>query len=238
MNLSSDPEQEYFVDGLSEELMNKLAKIPDLRVAGRTSSFAFKAKTPGFDVIGKALGVDNVLEGSVKREGNELRITVQLISVSDGFNLWSEAYNRELDDVFAIQQEIATAVAKALSLELDVSARTFDYGGTKDVAAYAHYLRSKALFTQSGGGNLWHERGISELQQAIDIDPSFALAWAQLSYWHGALARDPVQTEEALADMAAAAARAVALAPDLWPGPWRRPLSSACTSWRWPLTPR
>ena len=214
VNLSPDPEQEYFVDGLSEELMSQLAKIPDLHVAGRTSSFAFKARSTGFDVIGATLGVEHVLEGSVRRAGDDLRITAQLISIADGFELWSGTYDRKLDDVFAIQREIATAVARALSLELGVDPRDFSYGGTQNATAYAHYLRGRTIIFQQSAATL--ERGNSELEQAVDIDPDFARAWVELSASYGMRARDPAHTEEALADMARAAARAVALAPGLW----------------------
>jgi len=107
VNMSSDPENEYFADGLSEELLNQLAQIPDLQVAGRTSSFSFKDKNEDLRVIGSTLGVAHVLEGSVRRQGREVRVTAQLIRVSDGFHLWSETYDRTMDDVFMIQDDIS-----------------------------------------------------------------------------------------------------------------------------------
>ncbi len=149
-----------------------------------------------------------------RRAGNDLRITAQLISVADGFQLWSGTYDHKLDDVFAIQREIAIAVAKALSLELGVDPRDFAFGGTQNATAYAHYLRGRTLIYQQSADTL--ERGNSELEQAVELDPDFARAWVELSYSYGMRARDPAHTEEALADMARAAARAVALAPGVW----------------------
>ena len=116
--MSSDPEQEYFADGLTEELLNALVKIPDLKVAGRTSSFSFKGKSEDLRTIGEKLGVANLLEGSVRKSGNKVRITAQLVKAADGFHLWSETYDRTLDDIFAVQDDIATSVAAALQVTL------------------------------------------------------------------------------------------------------------------------
>ena len=118
VNMSSDPEQEYFSDGISEEILNSLAKIKELKVAGRTSSFAFKGQNQDLRQIGDTLGVEHILEGSVRKSGAQVRITAQLIQVDDGFHLWSETYDRELTDVFAIQDEIATAILKQLKAAL------------------------------------------------------------------------------------------------------------------------
>jgi TolB-like protein len=114
VNMSSDNEQEYFADGLTEEILNSLAKTPDLLVAARTSSFGFKGSTESVPVIAAALGVDHVLEGSVRRGGDTLRITAQLIRATDGFHLWSETYDRTMEDIIAIQEEIAVQIATAL----------------------------------------------------------------------------------------------------------------------------
>jgi TolB-like protein len=118
VNMSSDPEQDYFSDGISEEILNALARVKELKVAGRTSSFAFKGKDQDLRVIGEALGVGHILEGSVRKSGNTVRITAQLIQVKDGFHLWSDTYDRELDNVFAIQDEIATAILEQLKATL------------------------------------------------------------------------------------------------------------------------
>src|SRR5438552_11717324 len=117
-NMSTDPENEYFCDGLAEELLNALAKIENLKVAARTSSFSFKAKNANVDEIGRALHVNSVLEGSVRKSGNRLRITVQLINATDGYHLWSERYDREMQDIFDVQDEITLAVVDALKVKL------------------------------------------------------------------------------------------------------------------------
>ena len=131
VNLSSDAEQEYFSDGLSDELLSNLAQGTDLRVTARTSSFAFKGSAKSIQEIARALGVAHVLEGSVRRAGNRLRITAQLINASDGYQLWSRTYNRDLGDVFAIQQEIAASVAGSLSATLGVAPRGSGLGGQR-----------------------------------------------------------------------------------------------------------
>src|SRR6185369_12665241 len=129
VNLSSDPEQEYFSDGLTEEILNQLAQVKDLRVTARTSSFAFKGKSEDLRSIGKQLGVTRILEGSVRKAGQQLRITAQLIDVQSNAHLWSKTYERELKDVFAIQDEIAKEVTGALSVALDVGAMARARGG-------------------------------------------------------------------------------------------------------------
>ena len=117
-HLSADPEQEFFSDGITEELLNTLTAIKELRVVGRTSSFSFKGKDVDLRTIGESLGVTNILEGSVRQSGGRLRIAAQLINVADGFHLWSNSYDRELADIFEIQEEIAGEIASALQVEL------------------------------------------------------------------------------------------------------------------------
>ena len=116
--MSNDPEQEYFSDGMAEEILNSLAHLKDLKVAGRTSSFQFKGKNIDLREVGEKLNVRTVLEGSVRKQGNRLRITAQLINVDDGYHLWSERYDREMDDIFAIQDEIALAITEKLKITL------------------------------------------------------------------------------------------------------------------------
>jgi TolB-like protein/Tfp pilus assembly protein PilF len=174
--MSSDPEQEYFSDGISEEILNALAKVDDLKVAGRTSSFAFKGRNEDLKVIGEALRVANILEGSVRKSGKQLRITAQLIKVDDGFHLWSETYNREMTDVFAIQDEISNAIltqlkAKLLGGETVVSKQV-------DPQAYAQYLLAKQRIYERSQASL--ELAAELLEQAIETDPGFAAAHAQL----------------------------------------------------------
>ena len=120
-NMSADPDQEYFSDGLSEEILNLLARIPTLKVIGRTSSFAFKGKYEDIRVIGQALGVKNVLEGSVRKSGDRIRITAQLIDADDGAHIWSETYDRTLTDIFAVQDSVAAAIIDALEIHIVAS---------------------------------------------------------------------------------------------------------------------
>ena len=144
VNMSGDAEQEYFSDGLSEELLNQLAQMKGLKVAARTSSFAFKGQNPDLKLVSEKLGVEHVLEGSVRKSGNRLRITAQLIDADTGYHLWSNTFNRELDDVFQIQEDIARAVADALKITLGMGKTTISSGGTKNMEAYDLYLRAQA----------------------------------------------------------------------------------------------
>jgi len=176
VNMSSDPEQEYFSDGLSEELLNLLAQIPELRVAARTSSFAFKGEKIDIPAIANKLNVAHVLEGSVRKAGNQVRITDQLIRGSDGYHLWSETYDRSLQDIFAMQDEIAESVVGSLKLTL--------LGGTPrarvvDPQAYALFLQGR-YFNDRRDPENW-EKAVIAFQQALEIDPDYAEAWAGLS---------------------------------------------------------
>jgi len=174
VNMSSDPEQEFFSDGISEEILNALAKVKDLKVAGRTSSFAFKGQNQDLRLIGEALGVNHVLEGSVRKAGDKVRITAQLIQVSDGFHLWSDTYDRELTDIFAIQDEIATAIlgqlkAALLDEQSIASTRT-------DTLAYELYLLAKQKMRERAQDSL--ENAAALLDQALKKDDRFAEAYA------------------------------------------------------------
>jgi TolB-like protein/DNA-binding winged helix-turn-helix (wHTH) protein len=213
VNLSDDPMQEYFADGLTEELINELSHIPNLRVAGRTSSFAFKDRNPAFHEAGEALGVDHILEGSVRWGGGETRVTAQLIAVADGFHLWSETYAFALEDTFAIQEEIARAVVAALSLELGMSDPP-RLRPTHSGPAYAHFLRAQALFWNHTPETT--ERAIDEYLRAVEQDPRFVRAWVGLGFAYGGRSRDPTRTVAALHDMATVAQRALELAPEYW----------------------
>ena len=179
-NMSTDKEQEYFCFGIAEDILNDLTKIDELRVVSRTSSFAFKGKTEDLRDVGRKLNVGTILEGSVRKAGNRLRITAQLINVADGYHLWSERYDRELDDVFAIQDEIAESIVQALRVklgprqELDKSK-----GPTRNIEAYELYLRGRIFFHQSGRKGL---QFASELfSRAIEKDLGYALAYTGLS---------------------------------------------------------
>ena len=176
VNMSDD--KDYFADGLSEELLNLLAKIPDLKVAGRTSSFAFKGRNDDFAAIGDALKVEHVLEGSVRRSGDTLRVTAQLIKVADGYHLWSETYDRTMEDIFAIQDDLAGAITSELQLRLaPASVRP-----TESLEAYELYLEVLGNPDYPNGDVL---SGIALLDRAIELDPGFAKAHEQkaMLYW-------------------------------------------------------
>jgi TolB-like protein len=171
-NLSADPEQQHFTDGFSEELLNSLAQIRDLRVPARTSSFSFAGSTLGVREIAAALNVDYVLEGNVRISEGTVRIIAQLISAEDGTQLWSQPYERDFDQVLAIQEEIAMAVAERLSATFGIGEFDVLAGGTKNVEAYDHYLQAQAL-----SHDLVNIQSvIAEYEQALALDPEFALA--------------------------------------------------------------
>jgi TolB-like protein/Tfp pilus assembly protein PilF len=182
VNMSADPEQEYFSDGIAEELLNLLAKVPDFQVAGRTSSFAFKGKNEDLRVIADKLGVENILEGSVRKEGNRVRVTAQLVKADSGFHLWSETYDRELSSIFALQDELATAVVNALKTTLlGETAEPVIIASTAASSAEAYDLYLKGRFQ-------WHIRSpeslakaVDHFQQAIELDPNYAKAYTGLS---------------------------------------------------------
>jgi TolB-like protein/Flp pilus assembly protein TadD len=211
VDLSPDGDNEYFSDGISEELLNSLVGIDGLRVAARTSSFAFKERNEDIRSIGEKLNVSTVLEGSVRRAGDQLRITAQLINVEDGFHLWSETYDRRLDDIFSIQAEIAHSIVEALRLELigDQQLADMTTPGV-DIRAYDLYLL---------GRHRWHERTAESLRQALDlfqeaveIDEDFALAYTGLADTYLLLdGYGDLTTEEASARAELPVARALAL---------------------------
>ena len=176
VNMSDDESNEYFSDGISEELLNLLAKIPKLRVAAQTSSFSLKGKEMQILEVGEILKVDHVLEGSVRKAGNQVRITVQLIKVDDGYHMWSETYDRTLDNIFAIQDEIAVAVVEQLKITLLGQVPTVK---KTDPTAYALYLRARQLARQSNA-KAW-EQSIVLYQQALAVAPGYASAWAGLA---------------------------------------------------------
>lgn len=170
-NLSGDPARDYFSDGMSEELLNLLARVPGLEVASRTSSFAYKGRNLDIREVGRELGVETVLEGSVRQAGDQVRITAQLIDTESGFHLWSETYDRKLADIFQVQDEIAGAIVEKLRIELgpkDQRLAMRDKAPTRDVEAYEHYLKGRAA---------WKRRGEENIRQAIDLYQS-ALASA------------------------------------------------------------
>jgi adenylate cyclase len=181
-NLSGDPSKDYFSDGMSEELLNLLARVPGLQVAARTSSFAYKGREIDVRQIGKELGVETVLEGSVRQAGDQVRITAQLIDTTTGFHLWSETFDRKLADIFQVQDEIAKAIVDRLRIELgpaDQQASLRQQVPTQNVEAYELYLQGRAVWKLRGEDNLKH--AIEFFQQAVARDPAFARAHAALA---------------------------------------------------------
>jgi serine/threonine protein kinase/Flp pilus assembly protein TadD len=175
-NMSADPENEYFSDGLTEELLNVLAKNPELKVTGRTSSFAFKGKQEDLRGIGQKLGVATLLEGSVRKSGNRIRITAQLVNTTDGFHLWTETYDRVLEDIFEVQDDIAAAVAKELQITL-LGGKSESHNNNPE--SYALILRANHSTNQmsKSGFNV----AIELFQRALDIDPNNAKAWGGIA---------------------------------------------------------
>ncbi|MCB1643629.1 MAG: tetratricopeptide repeat protein, partial [Xanthomonadales bacterium] len=179
VNLSGDPSNEYFGDGLAEELLNVLVRIEGLRVTARTSSFQYKGRNLDIREIARDLGVATVLEGSVRRAGERVRITAQLIRATDGFHLWSETFDRELADIFAVQDEISQAIANALQSTLQPTSGGGERRHTSNIAAYEAYLRGRFAMNQRTGPTL--ERAVEEFRQAIALDPDYAAAYSGLS---------------------------------------------------------
>ncbi len=179
-DLSPQHDQEYFSDGIAEEILNALAQVKDLKVAGRTSSFSFKGKNEDLRVIGETLGVAHVLEGSVRKQGDKVRITAQLIRSKDGFHLWSETYDGDLKDVFALQERIAQSITETLSVVLSgKQAEQLVNAGTSNPDAYALYLKATATFDKRDGAHM--REAIEQLQQAVALDPGYARAYSRLA---------------------------------------------------------
>ena len=178
-DMSPQRDQEYFCEGMAEELINALMKIGQLHIASRTSAFAFKGKSEDIGEIGRKLKVGTVLEGSVRKAGNRLRITAQLINVADGYHLWSERYDRDMEDVFAIQEEIAENIVKALRVVLSEDEKRAIEKPRTNVQAFEYYLRGRQQFHQWRRKSVEHARRMFE--RAIEIDPGYALAWTGIA---------------------------------------------------------
>ena len=177
-NLSGDPAQEFFADGITEEIINALAHIPGLRVAGRSSAFSFKGRNEDLRSVGIKLSVTTILEGTLRRSGDRLRITAQLIDAASGYQLWSERYDRVMEDVFAVQDEIATTIAGRLQVSLAADRVQNAEPPTRNIAAYELYLKGRALLYQRG---LSIAKAIDCFTQAVALDPDYAQAWAGLA---------------------------------------------------------
>ena len=177
VNMSGDPKNEYFSDGITEEILNALAQIADLKVAARTSAFAFKGKDPDLRKVGEMLGVATVLEGSVQRAGDDVRITAQLIDTRSGFHLWSEKYDRKLTNIFAVEDEISKAIADKLQVQLG-GAHAGGNGNTGNSQAHELYLRGLTLLAARGPGL---RDAVDAFAQAVKLDPQYAQAWGALA---------------------------------------------------------
>ena len=215
VNMSADPDNEYFSDGISEELLNLLAKVDGLEVAARTSSFKFKGTKADIGEIGNALGVATVLEGSVRKSADQVRITAQLIKVEDGFHLWSATYDRSLDNIFEVQDEIASAIVEALKLPLlGTTAAPVSAKPTRNLAAYDLYLLGRHRMRETRAASF--REAIGYFQRAIDADPGFAPAHSGLADAYVLLSNygDMPQTE-AYATAEPSIDRALALDPGL-----------------------
>ncbi len=186
VNMSTDPENEYFADGLSEEIINALVKVPGLKVSARTSAFSFKGRQVDIRHIADALGVANIVEGSVRRAGNRVRITAQLIAASDGNHLWSQRYDRDMVDIFAVQDEISRAIVDALKLKLGAATQQAPAARqAENIEAYNLYLKGRFYwnkFTPEG-----FQKAITHYEQALAQDPAYASAWAGLAEAYGML---------------------------------------------------
>jgi TolB-like protein/Flp pilus assembly protein TadD len=220
VNMSGDPANEYFSDGISEEILNVLARTPELQVAARTSSFAFKGQQTEIAEIARALKVRMVLEGSVRKQDERVRITAQLIDSTSGFHAWSETYDRDLQDIFAVQDEIARAIGEKMKVQV---AGTGSDGSTKpgttSLEAHDHYLRGLSLWQMRREAELW--QGVAEFERAIAADPGYAAAHGGLSLVYGVIAdyTTRIPYGEALTRATDAAEMALVLDP-LLPEPY------------------
>jgi len=212
-NMSGKADEEYFSDGMTEELLNVLAKIPKLNVAARTSVFEFKGKGGDVREIGRKLGVSHIVEGSIRRDGGQVRVTAQLIRVADGFHLWSDRYDRELKSVFALQDDIARNIGEQLQVKLGVGELPAARAAI-DPAAYDEYLKGRALYRARRNIG----EAVAHLKRSVDLAPQFAAGWASLAlahevvyWWTTDAQRAAIGDSYAL--MVAAADRAVALDP-------------------------
>ena len=218
VDLSQAKDQEYLGDGLAEEIINQLAQLPALRLVGRTSSFSFKGKDDDLRTIGSKLGVAHLLEGSVRKSGDRIRITAQLVAASDSSQLWSKTYDRNLTDVFAVQDEIARDVAQALSVKLDAVKLNTAQGGTTNVDAYDRYLRWRQLLFSEYYDEEHNRQRVRLAREAVALDPGFVLGWDALATSLNLLANevDGEQAERLRAEAAQVRARIAGLAPDHW----------------------
>jgi len=213
VNMSNDPDNEYFSDGLTEELLNLLVGVQGLRVPSRTSSFAFKGQNADIRDIARQLEVAHILEGSVRKSGDRVRVTAQLIDVTTDTHVWSETYDRDLSDIFAIQDDIATRIVEALQISLSRDELPAQGAPTQNMQAYELYLQGLHLFQQRGEGLA---KAAELLEESVAQDPGLARAWEALAATYAVIFNYlPVPREEAVPKARAAAEKALSLDPDL-----------------------
>ncbi|MEJ2239675.1 MAG: protein kinase [Gemmatimonadales bacterium] len=212
-NRSADPENEYFSDGMTEEIINVLAKVPGMQVASRTSSFAFKDKEVDVREVGDKLGVGTVLEGSVRKAGNRIRISAELIDVTNGYHLWSESYDRQMEDVFAIQDEISRAIVDALKVQLGGDTERLVVPATENLEAYTMYLKGRFFVNVISESEI--RRGLDFFEGALAEDPNYAQAYSGIADCWCNIADNWVEPGEAYPRAKAAAEQALALEPNL-----------------------
>jgi TolB-like protein/Flp pilus assembly protein TadD/predicted Ser/Thr protein kinase len=237
-NMSADRENEFFGDGLAEEIINALANVSGMKVAGRTSSFFFRGKDLEFGEIGRRLNVEHILEGSVRKAGNRIRVTAQLIKVADGFHLWSERYDREMTDIFAIQDEITQAIATALRFKLSLDAAPLRRY-TPNLRAYEAYLKARHDLFEGTPDSLARVQG--SVNHAIELDPKFALAYSLLGLHYSFLASGIRPAREVIPLARAAEQEALRVEPSLpeahallgvWAGTYDYDWNEAERQWR------
>jgi adenylate cyclase len=213
-NMSGDPEQEYFSDGISEDIITDLSKVSALEVCARNTAFTFKGRSVKVPDVARELGVSHVLEGSVRKAGGRVRITAQLIDGATGNHLWAERYDRDLTDIFALQDEISEAIVKALKLKLlPEEKKAIEQRGTDNVEAYNLYLMARSYYLTGNIGDPRRDEAIERLtRRAVDLDPGYAQAWALMAGGQASLHRDHGRAGDG---GQAALDRALALNPDL-----------------------
>jgi adenylate cyclase len=230
VDMSEKKDQEYFADGMAEEIIDLLSRAPDLRVPARTSSFYFKGKQTPITDIARALGVEHVLEGSVRKSGKMLRVTVQLIRVDSGYHVWSQTYDRKLDDIFKIQDEIASTVVKELKTSL--LQNDLRMSPTQNSEAYTLYLEAKALFRRGEPAD--YQSAYELLQQALVLDPQFANAWSEIAWIRVRQLRlNLVPLSQANREAHAAIEKALQLAPNLGDAHLTKGRISYVMDWNW-----
>lgn len=217
-DLSQSQDQAFLADGLAEEILNQLAQVPGLRVLGRSSSFAFKGRSEDLRVIGRKLGVSHLLEGSVRRSADQLRMTVQLIRTDDGTHLWSRTYARELRDVFAVQEEISRDVARALSVKLDVVTFNREQGGTTHIEAYERYLRWRGTLMLELYDFEHRRERLQLAREMVALDPQCVLCMDALASSLDSMGRavDATQAAQLRAEAATIRQRIAQSAPNSW----------------------